>query len=188
MYVSFIAYPVKVLGPGRRIGIWTMGCNRNCYNCVSPFLKKVDKNKYMSVDKLLERIKKYLCSKKVDGITISGGEPFLQDDLLDLLIGLKKLNINDVLVYTGNTLEELHQQLDDIQLYLETIDVLVDGPYVDELNDNKNLRGSSNQKVYVFNENLKEIYEKYLNEERKFQKSTTLQGNFNLYIGIPLKR
>lgn len=67
---------------------------------------------------------------------------------------------------------------------LKNIDVLIDGHYVEELNDNKGIRGSSNQKVHVFNSNLKEKY-KALEGERKVQ--NIYYKNNSINIGIPLK-
>lgn len=183
MYVSFIAYPVMVLGPGKRIGIWTMGCNRRCYNCASPFLWEKDEKYNISIENLMIQIESYLEKEQVDGITISGGEPFLQDELVELLSYLKYKGIQDILVYTGNTLEELKLN-PKYNEALKYIDVLVDGEYVDYLNDKKNLRGSSNQCVYIFNNSLKEKYEIYLKEERKFQQNITF-NNKKIYIGLP---
>ena len=38
MNVARILYPVKVLGPGKRIGIWLCGCDRECFGCSNPEL------------------------------------------------------------------------------------------------------------------------------------------------------
>ena len=83
------------------------------------------------------------------GLTISGGEPFLQAKALaDLIQEVRKKTDLGVMIYTGFTLEEL-QEADnpDYKLLLEQCDLLVDGPYMEELNDSKNLRGSSNQRA-----------------------------------------
>ena len=56
---------------------------------------------------------------------------------------------------------------------LKYIDILK-GKYIDILNDGGNLRGSSNQKIYIFNNNLKSKYLTYLKQERKFQQSIIL--------------
>ena len=57
---------------------------------------------------------------------------------------------------------------------LKYIDVLVKGEYIDSLNGGGNLRGSSNQKIYIFNNNLKSKYLTYLKKERRFQQSIIL--------------
>ena len=68
--------------------------------------------------------------------------------LADLIQEVRKKTDLGVMIYTGFTLEEL-QEADnpDYNLLLEQCDLLVDGPYIDELNDSKNLRGSSNQRA-----------------------------------------
>ena len=101
MQVKFIAYPVTVLGPGKRIGIWTTGCNRRCPYCTSPSLWEFDDDLDVPVDNLIKQIENYKKENVVDGITISGGEPFLQKDLIVLLEKLRELQIDDILVYTG---------------------------------------------------------------------------------------
>lgn len=164
MLISLIKYPVNTLGPGNRIGIWTSGCNKNCPGCMSSFSKDFDSRKEKSIGSIIKEIKRFAEQNDVDGITISGGEPFEQKDILQLLIQLRKIGIEDILVYTGFLIEEISSQKDA----LKYIDVLIDGPYIDELNDNKPLRGSSNQRIFIFNKKLKEKYLSYLKHPRKF--------------------
>jgi hypothetical protein len=75
-------------------------------------------------------------------------------------------------VYTGYTLEQLEAQLteDDARLaFLKGhIDVLLDGPYVEQLNDGKAaLRGSTNQRLHFFNPRVRPRYEPYLAQGRE---------------------
>ena len=51
---------------------------------------------------------------------------------------------------------------------INLISVLVDGPYIDELNDDKPLRGSSNQRIIFIDESVKEKYLTYLKKSRNF--------------------
>ncbi len=84
-----------------------------------------------------------------DGVTISGGEPFLQPGaLLMLLEGLKARRIHTV-VYTGYTLEALvRRQEPEVQAGLRLTNLLVDGPYVAALADGAGeWRGSRNQRL-----------------------------------------
>lgn len=178
MLISLIRYPVTTLGPGNRIGIWTSGCSRNCPGCMSSFSKDFDFNKERDIDSIVEEVKTIVERREVDGITISGGEPFAQKDLLQLLIQLRKLNVEDILVYTGFLIEELCSQRD----VLKYIDVLVDGPYIEKLNDNKPLRGSSNQRIYIFNKGLEQKYLSYLKLPRKFE--IYFENNGITIIGI----
>ena len=165
MMISFIKYPVTTLGPGKRIGIWTAGCKKNCKNCMSKVNHEFDEKLQQSIDDIIHIIKNYQKNNIVDGITISGGEPFLQNDLKELILKIKELGINDILIYTGFLLSEIINH-DEI---LKNISVLVDGPYIDELNDNLPLRGSSNQNVYILNNKYEKIYLEYLKKPREFE-------------------
>ena len=84
-----------------------------------------------------------------DGITVTGGEPFLQPKgLLALLQRLKARGVH-VVVYTGFTLEALVGRLEpEIREVLQLTDILVDGPFVARLADGAGeWRGSRNQRV-----------------------------------------
>lgn len=120
------------------------------------------------------------------GITISGGDPFFQNELGELLRFCKQdLHIEDILVYTGFTLEELKKiKQSFVHEALQYIDVLIDGKYMHELNDNLPLRGSSNQVIHFFNPLLKSKYEPILTGKRTFKMAIT--GNqFTIYGLVP---
>ena len=73
---------VTTLGPGKRIAIWVNGCNRACPGCISPRLQKFDESTECNIIDILGNYDLV----NIDGITISGGEPFEQiDDLYDLV-------------------------------------------------------------------------------------------------------
>lgn len=122
----------------------------------------------MNLKELLNHIIPYVTKTK--RITISGGEPFLQEDLHLFLRALKVLGFEDILVYTGYTLEELNKLNNpNVLEALKYIDVLIDGRYIEALNDNLSLRGSSNQNIHFFNQSLIKDYEPILNKERAIQ-------------------
>lgn len=64
----------NVLGPGRRYIIWTQGCFRRCFRCASPQLQPIEQGFTIDIETLAQQI---INSSDIDGITISGGEPFL---------------------------------------------------------------------------------------------------------------
>lgn len=189
MLIKRIFYPLKTLGSGTRIGIWTSGCLKRCPGCMSRHLQIFDKECEIKVESLLLNIEEVLKKNiSISGVTISGGEPFDQEDLPKLLSGLKKMGINDILIYTGYTYAELLKSNNlSVTKSLDLIDVLIDGEYVAELNDDKSLRGSSNQTMHIFNENLRD---KYLNlfgrEKRRFQ-IVVGEEEYTIY-GVPPKR
>lgn len=150
MIVARIYYPVTTLGYGKRVGIWVAGCNRNCRNCMSESLKSFDAGVEMSVDKICKIIDDMKC--EFDGFTISGGEPFLQiDELEELTEKLSLHYTDDIIIYTGDLLENLKNEFPStMDKIMKNVSVIIDGEYVDSLNDGIGIRGSSNQNVHIF--------------------------------------
>ena len=171
MYVERLLFPIHTLGPGSRIALWTMGCPFRCSKCASPELWEVDMAKNLQVENLRRLIGGVIENNEVDGLTITGGEPFSQiDDLFGLLFALDTPKNFDVLVFTGYTLAELvNKRNKKIEQLLQKIDVLVDGRYMDEFNGSSALRGSDNQNIVYLNEGLRGKYEKYLQKGRQVQ-------------------
>jgi Organic radical activating enzymes len=134
---------------------------------------------------LIEIVKKYASVNSIDGVTVSGGDPLEQpDELIDLLAGLKPF-INDILVFTGFTLEEAERRLnnDQISAIKNTVSLLVDGRFEEENRDNNPLRGSANQKIHFFDPSVRLLYEEYFSVPHKVE--TRLIGHELLFIGIP---
>lgn len=143
-------YPVLTLGPGRRIGIWTTGCARACEGCMSPEMQDAAGGRNVRIDALVDR----LCEirERVDGVTISGGEPFMQAAALDALTArICERLTRDIIVYSGYTLDALQTMRDPaVDGVLARIAALIDGAYVAALDDGVGARGSSNQRVIAF--------------------------------------
>lgn len=166
MKIAQLLAPVHSLGPGNRIALWTQGCSKECFGCISPeFQPHSGKNiKEIELAELL-----ILTANKTNctGITISGGDPFEQSPALLELLKRIRPRFSDILVYTGFTLEEINNTDVKGKMCLGYIDVLIDGVYIDDLNDNKSvLRGSTNQKIYFFNTKLKDTYNNYMKNGR----------------------
>lgn len=177
MYVARILYPVKVLGPGNRVGIWFCGCPRRCDGCSNPELWEFQDRYKTSLETVLALIEKIAQEHSVDGFTITGGDPFFQpDDLNRLLDAIKKIS-GDILVYTGYLKEELPPEI------LKNIAVLIDAPYVSARNNNCRLRGSDNQTIYILNEKYRAAYENYLAaSENQIQNFATRDGYISVGI------
>lgn len=184
MNVARILYPVKVLGPGNRVGIWVCGCNRKCLGCSNPELWKPKEEYEIQVDQLSDLINRVRSTNSIDGFTISGGEPFLQSEELSHLIEEITQISSDILVYTGFTLQELHDLHDSyVEKILSSICVLVDGPYIQNLNDNVFLRGSNNQCIHILNKNYERKYEQYLhNGQNEIQNFISKDGVISVGI------
>lgn len=178
MNIARILYPVEVLGPGRRIGIWVCGCRRGCKGCSNPELWEARSEYEITVDEVIKLIDRVAGTNKIDGFTISGGEPMDQaKQLADLVTGLKKYSA-DILVYSGYTIEQLRDMKDsDVDSVLDSIAVLIDGEYIEEENKDVLLRGSGNQRIHVLNNELKEKYRAYLETaHNQIQNFTTSDG------------
>ena len=162
--------------------IWVQGCLKNCEGCISPQGRPLDVNQLVSVETLAQSI---ISNKHIDGITISGGEPFLQATNLTLLLRTvreKRPELN-VLVFTGYTIEELNTE--KALALMKCIDLLIDGPFIAALNDEKGLRGSSNQRLHFLTDRLLPYQEELENGSRN---NDIIIGNDGTYIiGIPRK-
>lgn len=175
-----IYYPVTTLGPGRRVGIWLCGCPRCCDGCISPELQRYDLDKEVQITDIKKMISGI--AGPIDGFTISGGEPFLYPSALELLVRAMIPFSDDILIFTGYTLEELKAQHSDaVSSVLEMSAAIVDGPYMKEYNNGSGLRGSTNQTLWVFK--YRERYAGIMDAGRKLQ--TVVYGGKVLTIGIP---
>ena len=162
MKIARILYPVTVLGPGKRIGIWTLGCDRRCKGCANPELWQASQDQEIDIQNLLYSIDTLRAdsSRRVDGITISGGEPFSQREELLLLINEVSKWCDDILIFTGFLKEELME--DEIaRQILSKIQVLVDGAYIEDKHEGEILRGSSNQRIFYQSETIMKKYDEY---------------------------
>ncbi len=166
------------------MGIWTIGCRRKCKNCSNPELWEENPDKDIPIETIIGIIEKY--KDKTDGITITGGEPFLQpDELLSLVEKIRKAGISDILIYTGFSFEELSENPVTKKI-LDLSGAVVDGEYIDELNNNKGIKGSDNQRLFVIDKSLGERYKDF--ETSKRQSEIINNGGKIWSIGIPMKK
>ncbi len=161
--ISRLHFPVTTLGPGKRIGIWFQGCSIHCQGCISADTWQFNTN-LVNIEEVKTLIKNWL--PNCDGITISGGEPFDQEQALSELLKFLKPYKLSVLVYSGYPFQKLKEK----EILIELIDVLISDPYDYKENQTKALRGSDNQKVHfltklgeiTFSDCIKKIPEKKL--------------------------
>lgn len=154
------------LGPGLRYVIWVQGCPFCCHHCETPEGRRFSPNMLIEVDELAQDI---ISRPEIEGITISGGEPMEQAGLLaDLLklVLVKRPELN-VISYTGYQIEQLISK--DALRFISLLDVLIDGPYIHEKNDNLGLRGSSNQRVHFLTDKLKNCERLFTESPRKLE-------------------
>ncbi len=146
--MSHIAYPVTALGPGRRLALWVAGCSLRCRHCITPELLDPQSGQSLAVENVAKRILRLPLS--LDGITLTGGEPFDQALALAELLAIVKHQrpIWNVLIFSGYPLNVLENRDQPTQHLLQYTDILIAGPYVDTLPAPHPLAASSNQEIH----------------------------------------
>ena len=156
MHIGEILTADTANGTGVRLSIFVSGCTNHCKGCFQPQTWDFEYGKLYtySIEKfILEELSK----NYYDGLTILGGEPFEisnQRVLVNLIRKIKtEMPEKNIWIYTGFTYDNdlikggcrYIECTDEI---LDSIDILVDGKFVEELkNICLNFRGSSNQRI-----------------------------------------
>ena len=173
---------VTNLGPGKRFVIWLQGCPFDCKNCMSQDWIPFEVANLIKVDDLINEV---IQTKDIEGITLSGGEPMMQAAMLTrFLLAVKRHRPTlTVMCFTGFKLKQL--EWNAAKQLLSQLDVLISGLYVDSLNDNKGLRGSSNQEVIFLTDKLIEHKKAFNSGPRQLE---VIVANRDIFItGMPAK-
>ncbi len=135
-------------GPGLRLSIYTQGCSHRCLGCHNPETQDPNGGSPVQVEELLDLIDS--CSG-IDGITISGGEPFEQPLPVSVLASAINERGLNLVFYSGYTFEilllmsRLNSHIGNI---LSCGWLLIDGPFVLAERDlTIPFRGSRNQRI-----------------------------------------
>ena len=127
-----------VNGYGVRYVIFCQGCTHHCVGCQNPETWDPQGGKEISVEELSRDILKH---KHIDGVTLSGGDPFYQQEECVSLLKLLPEHL-DVWIYTGFNYEEIkHTQL------ARMADYIVDGKFEQDKIVAGKMYGSSNQRI-----------------------------------------
>jgi len=145
----------QLLGPENRVILWMHGCHRQCAGCIAA---ERNQNSSQVLSLSIRAIMDYVLQKPIEGITVSGGEPFLQSEALAELTHAAAEKKLGIILYTGYQYEEL-LGLPFAKEILQVTDTLIDGPYIQELDDGKPFRGSSNQKIHLLTERYADFYQ-----------------------------
>lgn len=142
-------------GPGIRMSIWVSGCRRHCPGCFNQEAQDFEYGEKFT-EETLETIMTYAKSQNHDGFSFLGGEPFEEENERMLTVLARSIKrhrqsiTQDIWCWTGYTWEELMYDCrrGHMHMLLRDIDVLVDGPFIEEKKDISLLwRGSSNQRI-----------------------------------------
>ena len=146
-------------GEGVRVSLFVSGCTHHCKGCFNPEQWDFAYGEPFTEETEAEIIK-LLSPSHIAGLSILGGEPMEPENQRVLVPFLRRLRerfgeSKSVWVYTGCVIEELQGpgatgrwRTGDTDEFLSLVDVLVDGPFVEELKDiSLRFRGSSNQRI-----------------------------------------
>jgi anaerobic ribonucleoside-triphosphate reductase activating protein len=157
-------YPVSTLGPGKRFVLWVQGCPFNCKSCISPDYIPFDENTRISIEGLANYISEI---DGIDGITLSGGEPFSQaKNLTKLIKMLKGLNPKlNFICFTGYSFGALKSKAQ--KELLNVLDLVITELFIEELNSENGLRGSDNQNFIFLTDKLVRFKDEIENGKKK---------------------
>ena len=166
-------------GDGLRVVLWLSGCSHNCYKCQNP--QTHDPNSGILFDKKAEEeLFRELSKDYISGLTLTGGDPLHENNLDGVLNLINKFRLlmpeKTIWIYTGYKLKfnewfadkqpfSFSPKQNDVEGLMndfirceivKSIDVLVDGQYIDsQRNISAKWRGSDNQRVIDVQESLK---------------------------------
>lgn len=141
-------------GPGIRFVIFTQGCPHNCKGCHNPQTHDFNGGKNMDIDEIVSQINE---DPLLKGVTLSGGEPFMQAKQLSNLVDKVDNKLN-IITYTGFKYEELLEKANEDNSFMELLsrtDILIDGKFeLENKKENLKYRGSSNQRAIDVKQSL----------------------------------
>lgn len=152
--IAGIAEDSIVDGPGLRLTIFVQGCPHHCKGCHNPETWDSNGGALMDTDDIIALMDK---NPLLDGLTLSGGEPFFQIDACEVLAVAAQSRGLNVWCYTGFTWEAVRDayEYEPFEL-LKHIDVLVDGPFIESQRTLElPWRGSKNQRLIDVQQSLK---------------------------------
>lgn len=180
--LSRLHHPVTTLGYGRRAGIWVQGCTIRCPGCVSRDTWTATPEHEADVEDVLAWVTDRLPT--LDGVTISGGEPFEQPSALMALLQGLRVAIGerpiDLLCYSGYAYPALRRRQARL---LDQLDAVVAGPYLQSQAAALPLRGSANQTVVSLSPLGRSRYGREQQPQRHLQVSA--EPGTLWYVGIP---
>jgi anaerobic ribonucleoside-triphosphate reductase activating protein len=140
-------------GPGVRVSLFVSGCTHRCPGCFNEVAWDFDYGQPFT-EEVMDSIVDMLRPSYIRGLTLLGGEPFEpqnQEAVVELLRRVKKeLPEKSIWAFSGYLFDKdiLSGRLGDCSEYLNYLDVLVDGPFVEaKKNLSLRFRGSENQRL-----------------------------------------
>ncbi len=144
--IARLAENSAVLGPGRRAVVWVHGCSRDCPGCVGRSMNRSAASEEWTAEALARWT---LALPGIEGVTVSGGEPYEQDPaaLAEYLEALRRASELSVMLYTGRLIGEWRSSPGHRRV-LDSVDLAVDGEYIEAADHGEKWRGSANQRFH----------------------------------------
>ncbi len=153
--VAYIKLFTKIEGPYNRCCIWFQGCNIGCKGCGNPDLQPLVPKHVLTEEQLLSIIYEAKEKYGIEGVTLTGGEPSLQYGLKALNKRIREIGLG-IILFSGKTIDALDKDL------VNTVDLLIDGPFIEsQLDKERLLLGSKNKTLHF-------ITDRYLKQESYF--------------------
>ncbi len=148
--IAYINQCTQSEGIGKRMAIWFQGCNINCVGCCNKKLQTFEPKHIIEFDSLKAIISEANSLYEIEGVTLLGGEPIMQQGLSELCKYIQSIDLS-VILFTGMQYEDLTSEL------LENIDIVIDGKFeIDKIDASRNMIGSTNQRIICVSEKYKD--------------------------------
>jgi anaerobic ribonucleoside-triphosphate reductase activating protein len=170
--VAHLCECTEAEGPGPRFAVWLQGCPLGCEGCCNPEMQASEGGERVPALELAGRLHEAAARHALEGLTLSGGEPFEQARGAAVLAGAARTAGLGVWVFSGYTRRELEERalLDDgVAALLGACDVVVDGRY-DHRAPERRRRwiGSRNQIVHA-------LSGRYRLDDPRFERPNSLE-------------
>ena len=157
MYYGKIKKTDIANGPGVRVSLFVSGCRNHCKGCFQPETWSFNYGQEYDGVNTTNEIIEALSPEYISGLSILGGDPIERENISEvvtLCYLVKRLYPDKTIwLYTGYKYEDIAEMYPNV---LEVIDVMVDGPFVEELKDiSLVFRGSSNQRIIDVPESIR---------------------------------
>ena len=146
-------------GKGIGLSLFVQGCKFHCKGCFNSETWNFDGGKEWN-EEIKNKFFELINRPYIKRVSILGGEPLADENISEIYNLISEIKERfpdkDIWLYSGYTLEEI-QEWKAGMCVLEYVDVLVDGPYIEEQRDiSLHWRGSKNQRIIDVKETLKQ--------------------------------
>ncbi len=178
---NFLAHSTEN-GPELRAVVWVQGCTLNCPGCFNPETHDIHRQQLISVEELAHDI---LAITDIEGVTISGGEPFLQAAALAELGAILQEAKLGIILFSGFPYDTLIQsRRTDWERLLTVTDLLIAGPFIKKLACDLALRGSSNQTLHYLSDRYAAYHTTFMQDASRVEIQIDATGHV-MMTGFP---